>query len=255
MNITFIAKKTFKLIIKYIWFVILLGIVGHFMYQSSFSWEEAEIKSNSTDLTNEEEVVFVVIKEEFAGVKKNGFDSLSDSLKTWEFDKKNKNLYLKYTKDLPYSSYGEGKKKEIVYGKTKVIVLYDRGFDSFERYSEVLSISSLPYKYYFKDEPLITVHDVDSDGTVFLEFKGKLVQLKSGDSYPDLTVKGFHLAKTEIVNHGIYKKTQFLPLIDETKKDSKKKDGEKSKKTNPDSDGVESETPEEKKEKLPNIHS
>lgn len=247
-----IVKITAINAIKFFWVTILILIIGYLLYQSSFSWGTSEEVTSDKALTNKEEVVFIVIKEEYAGVKKNGFDSLSTSLKTWEFDKRERKLYLKYQKSLPYTTVGTGHNKEMVYDKTKVMILYDRGFDSFERYSEVLSVASLPYQYFFNGEPLITVNNVDAEGTVFLEYKGKQIQLKAEENYPEVTFKGFKLSRTEIQNHGIYKKNQFLPFesdVKDDKKDNKDKDDEKDKKQ------IDGEDIKLEIEKLPNIHS
>lgn len=245
-----LVKNTAINSIKFFWVTILILIIGYLLYQSSFSWGTATEVTSDEALSNNEEVVFIVIKEEYAGVKKNGFDSLSTSLKTWEFDKKAQKLYLKYQKSLPYTTVGTGHNKELIYDKTKVMILYDRGFDSFERYSEVLPVASLPYQYFFNGEPLITVNNVNSEGTVFLEYKGKQIQLKSEENYPEVSFKGFKLSRTEIQNHGLYKKNQFLPFETEEKKDKKAKDNKKNDKKQIDGDDIKLEI-----EKLPNIHS
>lgn len=246
-----LLKKFIIFTFKYIWVAVLLFMIGYFVYQTSYSWEEKSEVSASNKLTSNEEVIFLVIKEEYSGAKKSGFDSLSDSLKTWEFDKRHKKLYLKYKKLLPYVKVENENKDEVtIYDQTKVMILYDRGFDSFESYSEVLSVASFPYEYHFNGEPLITVHSIETDGTVYLEFKGKKIQLKPGEDYPDVSVKGFQLSRTNIENQGVYKKDQFVPFDEKENKNKNKKKNKSNGKTSTD------ETPEKeyKKIELPNIH-
>jgi hypothetical protein len=242
-----ITKKLIYNLLKYKWATAFLLLVGYFIYQTSFSWENSAEVSHEKKLTNEEEVVFIVIQENYIGASNSGFDSLADSMQTWDFDEKSKKLYLKHQKSLPYTLSGSENNKFVQYDNTKVIILYDRGFDSFERYSEVLKVSTLPYQYFFKNEPLITVHQIDSTGTVFLEFKGKQIQLKANEDYPDLSIKGFQLVKTGIQNHGIYNKKQFVPFIKQEKRSNKLNSNKKDDET--------LNNKEEKDEKiLPNIH-
>lgn len=243
-----VAKNAVFFLFKYIWVVFLLLVVNYFIYQNSFSWNQEDENKATNRLKSNEEVIFIVVEEDYSGTQGSDFDSLSESLRTWEFDERHKKLYLKYEKLLPYTKTGE----ETYYDNTKVILLYDRGFDSFERYSEVLSIATFPYKYYFNGKPFITVRSIDEDGTVFLEYKDKRIQLKPQDDYSTRAINGFQLSKTKIKNHGIYKKDQFLPFKDETKKKTKK--GSKAKGNEDDSDSVADEAEAPKKLELPNIH-
>lgn len=233
-------------LVKYFWVVLLVVIIGYFLYQSSFSWEKkAEVSATNT-LKSKEDVIFIVIEESYSGVKNSGFDSLSESLQTWDFNKRTKKLSVKYENLLPYTMGEDENGNEVLnYDQTKVIILYDRGFDSFERYSEVLSVASFPFVYHFKDEPFVTIHSIEEDGTVFLEFKGKQIQLKQGEDYPDMSVKGFQLVRTKIENQGIYKKNQFVPF--ESTKKAKEKQRKEKKGTNPEELVI-------PKKQLPNIH-
>lgn len=240
-----VTKNTALFLFKYIWVVFLVLIVNYFIYQNSFSWNQADEKHATNTLKNNEDVIFIVVEENYSGVKGSEFDSLSDSLQTWAFDERHKKFYLKYEKLLPYVKVGE----ETYYDNTKVILLYDRGFDSFERYSEVVSIATFPYKYYFNGKPFIAITSIDADGTVFLEYKEKRIQLKPEERYSTRAVNGFQLSKTSIKNHGIYKKDQFLPFEDE-KKETKKGNKEKGKAGI--DDALEEDAP--KKLELPNIH-
>lgn len=241
-----VAKNTVLFLFKYIWVVFLVLVVNYFIYQNSFSWNQQDENNASNTLKNNEEVIFIVVEEEYSGVRGSEFDSLSDSLRTWEFDERHKKLYVKYEKLLPYTKVGE----ETYYDNTKVILLYDRGFDSFERYSEVMSIATFPYQYYFNGKPFITIRSIDEDGTVFLEYKDKRIQLKPQEGYSARALNGFQLSKTKIKNHGIYKKDQFLPFKEETNDKTKKGNKGKGK----DNEPLTEEEEQPKKLELPNIH-
>lgn len=243
-----LAKNTILFLLKYIWVVFLLLVVNYFIYQNSFSWNQQDENNATNQLKNNEDVIFIVVEEDYSGSKGSDFDSLSESLRTWEFDERHKKLYVKYEKLLPYVKDGDA----TYYDNTKVILLYDRGFDSFERYSEVVSVATFPYNYYFNGKPFISIRSIDEDGTVFLEYKDKRIQLKPEEDYSTRALNGFQLSKTNIKNHGIYKKDQFLPFKEANNGQSKKGAKQKNKGNK---DGVDVEdAPEPKKLELPNIH-
>lgn len=244
------AKKTFIFLFKHLWFVALLLVGFNLIYQNSFSWSNKDLKAASQELKNNENVIFLVVEDKFSSAKANSFASLSNSLKTWEFDKKKQKMYVKYEKLLPYYYSGEGSKKEIIYDKTKVMVLYDRGFDSFERYSEVLSVATFPYEYYFKGNPLVSINGIDKDGTVFIEYKGKRLKLGPNNDYSSHSISGFQLSKTVIKNYGIYQKNQFLPM----EKPKKEKENEKPLKEKSKDENIETKEKEDEKKELNNIH-
>lgn len=245
-----VTKNTVFFLFKYIWVVFLVLVVNYFIYQNSFSWSHSDEKEATNTLKSNEDVIFIVVEEDYSGVKGNEFDSLSESLQTWAFDERHKKFYLKYEKLLPYVKTGE----ETYYDNTKVILLYDRGFDSFERYSEVVSIATFPYKYYFNKKPFIAITSIDEDGTVFLEYKDKRIQLKPEERYSTRAVNGFQLSKTTIKNHGVYKKDQFLPFKEAKEKaKNTKKNGKQTGNQPSDAPGLE-EVDAPKKLELPNIH-
>lgn len=194
----------FSFLYKNIWSFMLLIFVGYFFYHAMFSWDEPDKSEATSDSINKNEVVFVIIKEHHYGSKKGGFDSLIESLQSWEFNKRQNEVYFKSKSLLPSNR-----------PNTKVVVIYDRGFDSFERYSEVLAISSFPYKYHFKDKPLLTIFGVGDNGTVFMDYKGKKIKLNPEDvSPPEWSIESYKWVKTEITNYGIFNKNQFKTFVD-----------------------------------------
>ena len=184
---------------RYKW-VFLLGLVVSFLgYQTFFSWEENDITSNEKTVLEENKTIFLVIEEHQYAVKKTGFDSLFENLKTWEYDKKTENVSLKFESWLPKEN-------------TRVMVIYDRKYDSFRRFNDVLTIADFPYKYYFNDTPLLTVSGIKKDGTVQLSFKGKRIEVSPKSHYPDWQLDGVQLSKITIRNYGIFDKNQFSLL-------------------------------------------
>lgn len=194
---------------SHLWNYLLVGVLLYLLYQSTFTWQtiekNQEIKGN--------EVVFLTVEEKKYGIHKTSFDSLTESLKVWEFDEKNKQVYLKFDSLLPKNP--DGKDDE-----TKVMVMYDRGFDGTERHAEVLKVSTFPYKYELKEAEQLTVEGINKDGSVYLRYKGKKVKLEKDKSYFSYSFSGFQFTKTTIENHGIYQKEQFKKL-EKPKKKSK----------------------------------
>jgi glycine cleavage system H protein len=158
----------------------------------SFTW----YKVKGEEIKDSDKVIFVTIEEKRYGIKKPAFKSLLEGLETWSYDKVRDEVLLKFRSQLPKNN-------------TKAMVIYDRGFDSFERYAEVLNIFSFPFQYSFKDQPFLTIVQVNKDGDAYFNFKGKRIKLAKGKSYISWSFDDKRLTKTIIKNHGFYDKKQF----------------------------------------------
>ena len=175
-----------------IWTYVLVLSIIYFVYQSSFGWTEV----SGHEKISEDKVVFLAVEEQRYGVQKAGFSSLYNSLEIWKYDKDKKEVDLKFEANKPGS-------------KTQVMFIYDRGYDSFQRFAQVTPISSFPYQYNYNEEPLIKVVSYGKDGTLYLDFKGKKVELESGQTYYAWSIQDRTLVKTALTNHGIFNKEQF----------------------------------------------
>lgn len=176
-----------------IWtYFLILGIV-YYVYQSSFGWSQV----NGRQAIDAEKVVFLTVQEQRYGVQKAGFSSLYKSLEIWKYDSKNKEVDLKFEANLPRS-------------KTKVMFIYDRGYDSFQRFAQVTPIASFPYLYKYDNKALITVEGYNENGTLYLNYKGKKVELKSGKNYYAWSIQDRTLVKTSLTNQGLFSKDQFV---------------------------------------------
>jgi hypothetical protein len=193
--------SVFRFVLRNKWLLFFISVVLLFSYQSLFSWNKEEKEMEKTSTIKKENVVFVVIEEHQMGNERTGFESLFDNLQTWKFDKKKEKISVKYTSWLPKEN-------------TKAILLYERRLDSFQRFSDALVVNHFPYQYYFEDAPLLTIHHIEKDGTVQLMFKGKKIEVKSGETYPDWSFNDWKLTKTTIVNHGLVNKKRFTLMED-----------------------------------------
>lgn len=178
-----------------LWRYVFVVFVVILLYQFKSTWDD----NTSFEKTNQniptDSVAFLTIEEHHYGTNR-GFDSLMESLYAWEHDKKDKSVQLKFEAFLP---------KE----KSKVMLVYDKTYTTFEKYVDMVSISTFPYEYRFKEKPLVEVHHVDAEGNLFFTFKGKKIQLKPGQSYQSFGMDDFRLYRTKIVNNGFYKKKDF----------------------------------------------
>lgn len=138
----------------------------------------------------------MTIKETNYGLAKRGFSSLINSLDVWQQDEKNKTVQLRFPTYLPKSD-------------SKVIFVYDKGFTAFEKYADVVSVSTFPYRYQFQNQLLVEINYVDKDGDIYFIYKGRKIELKPGQSYQTFGFSDFHLTKTIIQNFGFYKKNNF----------------------------------------------
>lgn len=200
--------------VRSFWIYTLFVIIFYFLYQMTFTWYSAEGKPTE----NNEKVVFITIEEEKYGLKRPPFDSLMDSLKIWEMNEKEIKNEKKDVVELKF--FESQKPKE----QTKVVVIYDKGFDSLnERYAEVINMYHFPYRYYFKEKQLITMHHVNEEGVAYFEYKGKRIKLdpdnRLHDTYMNFSFDEKRLTKTVITNHGFYDKNQFIQMGEEKKKD------------------------------------
>lgn len=205
--------NSLKKYVNKIWIVALAFLTCYLLYQLLFVWESDFDEYTDEAIIPEDQVVFLTVSEKFYGVKKGSFNYLLDSLETWKFDRKKEEVSLKFDSQLPKSN-------------TQVMVIYDRGFNSFEKYSEVFSINSFPYLYYFNSEPMMTVYQITEDGVIYLNFEGKKVKLKPNESHHTWSFEGFQLSKIKVTNQGLYKKDQFKKFDEPTKKKQPKKEKE-----------------------------
>lgn len=199
----FILLRFFK---RNLFFGLLCCMVVSLLYQYSY----VTTSTNAGNFDNkipEKKVAFILIKENRYGANKTSFNSLTEHLKTWGFNEEKERIDVKFESMLPSED-------------SKVVVIYDRGFDSFERYSDLFFVRSFPYEYYFKNQPLISVKGVSSDGSVDLVYNGKRISLDPEQSYPEYDVSNFQFIHTEITNFGFFNHDQFH-LMKKDKKEEK----------------------------------
>jgi len=181
------------------WTVLLALLTFYFLYQWLYGWNHSGASEGAVSEIAEDQVAFVVIKENNFPSKSSSFKPLLEGLKVWEMNEEENKIRFKFDTLLPTD-------------KSKVMLVYDRGFESFERHAEVFSVNIFPYQYYFEQEPFVSVYDADKDGTVYLEFKGKRIKLGPNDSYRTFSFNGIQGAWIKIENHGLFKKDQFKYL-------------------------------------------
>lgn len=190
---------------RYVFFLFLFILI----YQFHNSWDN-DVSFDSTNKNiPEDSVAFLTIKEHNYGLNSRGFDSLMESLHTWEHNEKDKKVELKFEAYLPKQN-------------SKVLFVYDKEFTTFEKYVDVVSVSTFPYNYRFRDKPLVEVHHVDENGNIYFLYKDKKIHLKPGQTYQSFGFSEFRFTRTVIENHGFYKKDDFS-LFEEEKKAKKAK--------------------------------
>lgn len=192
---------------SFLWTIAVVVFFGYLMYQSAFAWNEKlvineEVKSAS--LANDK-TIFLMINDTHYGVQKNGIKKVKESLEMWSFDKKKEKVYVKHPTLLPHD-------------KTQMMVIYDRGYDSFEHHSDVLSLIKFPFEHYYQDNLIFNIQGIGKKGEVYMTYKNKKIQLKPGESYWSFSSDGFKLTKTTIKNYGLYDKKQFTTMQTEEEK-------------------------------------
>lgn len=182
-----------------LWRYVFVLFVIILLYQFHRSWDESTTFKKTDNNVPKDSVVFFTIEEKYYGGSKKGFDSLLNSLRTLEHDEDEKKVKLKFEAHLPKDN-------------SKVMFVYDKGFSSYEKYMDVVSMGTFPYQYRFKGKPLVEIQHVDKNGDIYLLFKGKKIHLKPNQSYQSFGFDDFHLSRTKITNHGFYKKKNFTLL-------------------------------------------
>ncbi|MCU7666921.1 hypothetical protein [Bacillus thuringiensis] len=180
-----------------VWTILLVIFFFYLLYQSTFAWnEEVTAPETTTTQLPENKTAFIVIKDTHYGVRRSGISSVQKSLELWKFDEKNEQVLLKHKNLLPTE-------------KTQMMVLYDRGYDSFAHHSDVLSLVNFPYEHFYNGEEIFEVHGVKKDGEVYLTYKNKRIHLAPGESYHTVSSEGYKVTWTTIENYGLYDKSQF----------------------------------------------
>lgn len=224
--------------LKVSWVVIFLLVIGYFLYQSNFI-EHYEDKKEFINPLKEKETIFLSITDHNFSLRKKGFDQLTDSLKFWEYDTKNDTIYLKEQTLLP-SEF------------TPLVVVYDRGNDSFEKQENVLPISTFPYSIYQNDFGIEISH-FDKNGKLYFSLLDKKLSLEPGKSYQTIFFQGFKLRSIKIKNFGVKHIDNFklFPEIEKELKEQEKKKIEQEKlEKKAEKKTVENKDNEDKKENL-----
>lgn len=184
-----------------IWTLLIVVFVVYSVYQSAFIWNEKVVVSEEVDskVIPEEKTVFLKIIDSHYGVQDNSIKKVKESLEMWSYDEKKEKIYVKHPTLLPNK-------------KTQMMVIYDRGYDSFEHHSNVLSLMRFPFEHYYEDKMIFNIRGVGENGEVYMLYKNKKIQLEPGDSYWAFSSDGFKLTKTTIKNYGLYDKKQFTTM-------------------------------------------
>jgi hypothetical protein len=165
-----------------------------FLYQNSFVSHHKSQKVFENPL-KEDETIFVSIKDHNFSLRKKGFDSLTESLRFWNYDNKTGNVFLKEQSLLP-SEF------------TPLVFVYDRGNDSFEKQENVLPISTFPY-FIYQNNFELEIIDIDKEGTLYFHFQDKKLSLEKGQTYKTLFLDGLKVRSISIENFGLKKLNQF----------------------------------------------
>lgn len=187
------------------WFVSFAAILIVLLYQNSFV-EHHEVKGAFENPLKEDETIFISIKDHNFSFRKKGFDPLTDSLKFWDYNEKNGEIFLKEQSLLP-SEF------------TPVVFVYDRGNDNFEKQENVLPISTFPY-FIHQNSFEIEIIDISKEGEMFFRSQDKELSLKAGQTYKTVFLDGLKIRSITIENFGIKKLDQFrlFPEIEEQMK-------------------------------------
>jgi len=179
------------------WTIFLVLLFIYFLYHVLFFWNQDFSTEHKEKNLPTDQVAFMLIQEKTYGLKRPSFGGpLLTSLKVWDYDKDHNQVDLRFESLLPTD-------------KSKAMVVYDRGFESFEKHAEVFSVNSFPYRYNFKSEPFISILGMEKDGTLYVDFKGTKIKLEPGDSKRKWSFDGFQVSSIKITNNGLYKKENF----------------------------------------------
>lgn len=179
------------------WTIFLVILFIYFVYHVLFFWNQDFSTEHKEKNLPTDQVSFMLIQEKTYGLRRPSFGGpLLNSLKVWDYNEDKNQVYFRFESLLPTE-------------KSKVMVVYDRGFESFEKHAEVFSVNSFPYRYNFKSQPFISISGMDKDGTLYVDFKGTKIKLEPGDSTRKWSFDGFQMSSIKITNNGLYKKENF----------------------------------------------
>lgn len=194
-----------------IWTILLVLFLVFLIYQSAFSWnDKAPLQKAEIEELESDETVFMTIKNKHYFVQNSSMQSIREALEMWSFDEDRGRVELKHSSLMPTD-------------KTKMMLIYDRGYNSFERDSSVLSLINFPYNHYFEGEKMFVVTGVSAKGDVYMSYGDKKIHLKPGETYWTYSTEGYKLTKTTIENYGLYDKDQFK-IMGEVDEDDKNND-------------------------------
>lgn len=177
-----------------LWTIVAAIIILFLIIQNSYVDHDYPKDQNQKDFP-ENRTIFLTVKEHQFTIRKRGFDSLNDSLKLWEFNKDDNNVYLREESLMP-TQY------------TPLMVIYDKGQDTFEKQENMVPISSFPFS--FKNAGTsFQVNQVTKNGKVYFKYLDKELSLKSGQSYTLPYLDGITLKLVTIKNHGMFASKQF----------------------------------------------
>lgn len=185
------------------WTVIVIAVLLFLIGQNVFVDHHYAQQQNTKDFP-ENKTVFFTVKEHQFSIRKKGFETLLDSLKLWEYDKKKDIVYLREESLMP-TQY------------TPLLVIYDKGYDSFEKQENIVPISSFPFSLKNAGTSF-QVNHVDEDGKVYFQYLDKELSLDSGDTYRLPYFDGMQLKMVTIQNHGLFDTKQFKVLKKEMDK-------------------------------------
>ncbi len=152
----------------------------------------------------ENRTIFFTVKESQPSLRKKGFDTLKESLKLWEYDEEKKTVYLREISLMP-TKY------------TPLLVIYDNGYDSYEKQENIVPISSFPFS--LKDSGTsLQINQINKSGKVYFQYRDKELSLEPGEVYRLPYFDGFRLKLVTIKNHGLFKTKQFKVLENELDK-------------------------------------
>lgn len=204
-----------------IWSVILSIFFLYLLYQTTYAWDELVDRPEAETKISEEKTAFIMISDfNNFGLESSGIKSLQESLEMWSFDKKREKVLIKHKNLLPKL-------------KTQMMIIYDKGYTSFEKHSEVLSLLRFPYTYFYKEEPIFTIEGINENGEVYLSYRSQRIYLKPGEAYHIPSFEGFRPTITRIKNYGLYDKKQFI-LEEEDRLEKEMEKANKPKKINTD---------------------
>lgn len=187
--------------IKSIWTILAITILGYITYQTAFAFNEKNVIEDTIENVEipEDKTIFLMVTDEHYGVSTSEIKQIRENINLWEFDKKTDQIFLKHNSMLPNE-------------RTKIMAIYDKGYDSFEHHADVLSLINTPYEHFYDGESVFKILGIGEDGSIQIEYKGKIINLAAGESYWSFGTEGYKLTKTVIKNYGIYDKSQFMKM-------------------------------------------